>query len=312
MFSTIIVIVLLLASIASFFGFLKQRKDDDRVDDFAKIVLGAIAAVTFVGAVVVLIASTFFTNGVQQAKVKVNFDGTIAGVVTDPGAGFKAPWTKLVEFDLSSQSLTFAGNKEDTPSYSGGKVNGGEITAAVKGGSQSNFDLQLTYNIEAKQVKEIYTDYRSQENFSSQVIVPKVLSAARKIPAQYDAISFRGEKQGEAQEGIIESSNDALAPFGVKFTVGALQNIRYSDDVEKSIQNVQVAQQQQQKAEAELQATEISSQQQIVQAKAKAKANDILTKSLSPQILQQRYIDALGKGSVYVVPEGSTPLVTTK
>lgn len=44
-----------------------------------------------------------------------------------------------------------------------------------------------------------------------------------------------------------------------------------------------------------------------------ADANAILTESLTPEVLQQRYIDALksiGKeGNLVVVPEGSQPIV---
>jgi regulator of protease activity HflC (stomatin/prohibitin superfamily) len=261
----------------------------------------------------ILFGSSFYTNPVNTAKVFVSFDGTVQGVQTEPGAGFKAPWTKAVEFDLASQKLSFAGNGRDTPSYTGGDVNGQQITAAVKGGATSNYDLQLTYNIDADRVKGIYEDYRSQENFSSQVIVPTVISAARKVPAQYDAIPFRGDKQGEAQEKIIESTNKALKPYGVKITVGALQNINYSSDVEKSIKNVLVAQQKQQQAEAELEATKISAQQQVVQAKAEADANREIAASLTPEVLQSKQLDTLkdlGKnGNTFVVPNGSNPLI---
>lgn len=282
----------------------------DKVPSLIAAVIAGIIGLIFI------FISTFYTNDVQQAKVKVNFDGTIAGVVTEPGAGFKAPWSRLVDFDLSSQQLTFAGNKDSKPDYSGGKVNGGEITTAVKGGSQANIDLQLTYNIEPGKVKAIYSDYRSQENFSAQVIVPTVLSAARKVPAQYDAVTFRGDKQGDAQEQIVERANAALDKFGVNITVGALQNIRYSDTVEKSIAAVQEAQQKEQRAQAELRAAKVAAQQKVVQAKAEADANREIAKSLSPEVLQSKQLDVLRdlgeKGNTFVVPNGTNPLLQVK
>lgn len=296
-------IALLVALIAVIGAFVSQ-------DKLPPVVTAIIAGV--IGVIFIFISS-FYVNTAQEAKVKVNFDGTISGVVTEQGSGFKAPWAKLVKFDISSQQLTFAGNKDSKPDYSGGKVNGGEITAAVKGGAQSNFDLQLTYNIEPSKIEAIYKQYRSQENFSAQVIVPTVLSAARKVPAQYDAVTFRGEKQGDAQEEIVERSNAALKPYGVKITVGALQSIRYSDAVEKSITAVQEAQQKQQQAEAELKAAEVSAQQKVVEAKAEADANREISKSLTPEVLQSKQLDVLrdlGKnGNTFVVPNGTNPLL---
>jgi len=272
-----------------------------------------VAVIFIIAAAVVLFIASFYTNQVNQAKVFVSFDGKVQGVKVEPGAGLHAPWTRAVEFDLSSQKLSFAGDGKGTPSYTGGEVNGQQITAAVKGGTQSNYDLQLTYNIDASRVEAIYKDYRSQENFSSQVIVPTVLSAARKVPNQYDAIAFRGDKQGEAQEAIIENTNKALKPFGVKITVGALQNINYPQSVEDSIKAVQVAQQKQEQAEAELKATEVSAQQKVVEAKAEAEANDTLAKSLTPEVLQSKQLDTLAQlgkdGNTFVVPNGTNPLI---
>lgn len=311
--STILVAIFLLVAIAAIvFGFVQRRKTGRNSKRTSLIGFGVGALALIIGGGI-LFGASFYTNPVNTAKVFVSFDGKVQGVQAEPGAGFKAPWTKTVEFDLASQKLSFAGDGKGSPSYTGGEVNGQQITAAVKGGTQSNYDLQLTYNIDASRVESIYRDYRSQENFSSQVIVPTVLSAARKVPNQYDAISFRGDKQGEAQEAIIENTNKALKPFGVKVTVGALQNINYPEDVENSIKAVQVAQQKQEQAEAELKATEVSAQQKVVEAKAEADANREIAKSLTPEVLQSKQLDTLrdlGKnGNTFVVPNGSNPLI---
>lgn len=323
--STIFIGIIALLFIVAFGLFIWKSiqisKGAEKRDEHGDLSGAGLQRIVFLGAAVLLLilggiiafTAMFYTNPVNTAKVFVSFDGTVQGVQTEPGAGFKAPWTKAVEFDLSSQKLTFAGNGKDTPSYTGGEVNGQQITAAVKGGATSNYDLQLTYNIDADRVKGIYEDYRSQENFSSQVIVPTVISTARKVPSEYDAIPFRGNKQGEAQENIIEDTNKALKPYGVKITVGALQNITYSPDVEKSIKNVLVAQQKQQQAEAELKATEISAQQKVVEAKAEADANREIASSLTPEVLQSKQLDTLkdlGKnGNTFVVPNGTNPLI---
>lgn len=317
-----IIVLVIIVLIGLAIGASKRAKANggtrDRNGDLAgaglqRLVFLGAAVLLFIVGLVIAFTSTFYTNQVNTAKVFVSFDGTIQGVKTEPGSGFKAPWERIVEFDLASQKLSFAGDSKGAPSYTGGQVNGQQITAAVKGGVQSNYDLQLTYNIEPSQVESIYATYRSQENFSSQVIVPTVVATARKVPNQYGPIQFRGEKQGEAQERIIENTNDALKRFGVKVTVGALQNINYPEDVERSIKAVQVAQQKEEQAQAELRATEVSSQQKVVEAKAEADANREIAKSLTPEVLQSKQLDTLkdlGKnGNTFVVPNGSNPLI---
>lgn len=277
----------------------------------------------FVAALVTTAMSVFYFQGVGEARVIVNADGTIAGEKLDPGLGVKAPWQNTVDFDLFSQEALFAGNAAGgTPSYSGGEVTGFEITSAVARGAQVNFDLSVIYSLNPDKVTEIYTEFRSQERFTAQVIEKTILTVSRDTPTAYTPIDFRGDKRGEAMDRMLTALNERLGAYGVDVSLVNLQNIRYTTEVEDSIKNVEVAQQREQQAAAELRATEISAQAQIVEAEARAdaviaeaegqaEANRLLTESLTDDILLQRYIDKLGDGTVFIVPEGSTPLVTT-
>lgn len=300
MFAVIIISVLILAAIIAVGIAVKTSSG----------VSGGAAAAFVIGAIVVLFVSTFYTQSVGQAKVIVNFDGTVVGENLEPGSSWKAPWQSFNEWDLFSQEASYVGGGE--VDYNGGIVNGPQITSSVQNGAQVNLDLSVVYSIDATKVTDLYKQYKSQERFTKQVIESAIRSATRDIPSQYSAVDFRGDKRGEAQDGIKSALEDRLGKYGVKIDVVNLQEIRYSEDVEASLKGVEVAEQGAKKAEAELRATTISAQAKVVEAQAQADANRLLTESLSPQILQQSYIDKLGEGTVYVVPEGSTPLVGTK
>lgn len=281
---------------------------------WAALVLGAFALVTLIGA-------SIYTQSVGQAKVIVNWGGAIAGQDTTPGLGFKAPWQHTVSFDLFSQTLTYAGQKDKAPDYTGGKVNGQEVTAYVSGGTSADMDIVITYNLDAQHVTSLYKQFRSQERFTSQIVNPKVLDEIRRVPPAYQPIPFRGEDKAEATDKIRAAIQQALAGYGVDVTQVTIQDVRYPDDVESSIKAVQVAQQKQAENEALQRAATVEAQTKVIQAEgdanavvAKAKgdsaANDLLTKSLTPQVLQQHYIDAINKaGTVVVTGGGTTPLL---
>ena len=161
--------------------------------------------------------STFWANGVGEAKVQVNsVDRQIVGTIEEPGSGFKAPWNDFVDFDLFSQELVFAGTDGGAPSYTGGTVNGQEITVSVggvSGGStQARVDMTFVYSIDGDAVEDIYREYRSQERFTEQVVSRQVLSTARQVPSDYAAIEFRGSKRGEAEanQRTKEVENETL------------------------------------------------------------------------------------------------------
>lgn len=277
--------------------------------------------VTGLIAFVCLAAGSVYTQSVGQASVLINAGGTIAGQNTEPGFSLKAPWQSLSRWDLFSQSVTYAGGQSSSPDYTGGQVSGQSVTTSVLGGAQAEFDLSVVYSLDGNAVEELFREYRSQERFTKQVIEPGILAVVRDVPSPYSPVKFRGEKRGEAQDLMLERLNDRLNQYGVSVTVVNLQNISFTAEVEESIKAVEVAQQEQAKAEANLRATEISAQAQIVEAEAKAKAavaeaegqakaNDIVAKSLTEKVLQQKWIDAIREsGSTIVVPDGSAPLL---
>lgn len=326
MFATIILVLFVLIALGLLvgsFGFSKvpPHEDEWSARTMARVWGGGFLFVTFV------LALTFslYNQSVGAAKVIINSGGTVAGYDDTAGWAVKAPWQGINNWDLFSQDLTYAGNKKDgTPQYTGGEVNGYEVTAAVARGAQVNLDIKITYALDGNRVEGLYREFRSQERFTRQVIEPKVLSSIRDIPPSYDPIEFRGAKREEARQAMQDRMNEVLRDkYGVEVTNVAIQSIRYSDAVEDSIKAVEIAQQKEAEAQANLRATQVSSQAQVVEAEAaadalraqaqgQADANALLAASLSPQVLQQHYIDALNKGTVYVVPDGATPFIGTK
>lgn len=290
--------------------YTKEKVYDNSDDKFARLLWSAIAGAGILAIAITGFFSTFYTQSVGEAKVLINFDGTIAGEDITPGAGFKAPWQGFSDWDLFSQEASYA--NDGTTNYTGGTVTGPQITSSVKNGAAVNMDLSVVYSIEAEDVTPLYKQFRTQERFTKQVIETAIRSATRDIPSKYSAVDFRGDKRGEAQAEIQTALQEKLEKYGVKIDVVNLQEVRYTDDVEQALKNVEVANQAEAEAAAKLRATEISAQAQVVEATAAAEANRLLAASLTPEVLRSKYIEAMKKGTVFVVPEGSDPLIQVK
>lgn len=282
------------------------------------IVTKSLAAwLTTAGLVVVglllLFFATFYQNGVGEAKVVVNsIDKTVVNTIETPGSGFKSPVDDFVEFDLFSQQLTFAGGGDGGPSYTGGSVSGNEITVnvgGVDGGStRANIDLTATYSLDAKEIEKIYSEFRSQERFTEQVVQKQVLSIARQIPANYSAVEFRGTQRGAAEEAIRTKLNERLKEYGVEFTTVTIQDVRYPESVETALTQIEEANQNAQKAEADKRTAEVNAEKalieaqgranaQIEQARGESEANRLLSQSLTPEVVELRRIEALSKAA---------------
>ncbi|MFG6445919.1 SPFH domain-containing protein [Microbacterium sp. P06] len=281
------IILLAVAAASVVWAFLSKSKTPAIFTGIASVVV----------ALVCMFISTFWSNGVGEAKVMVNsVDRTVVGTIEEPGTGFKPAWVDFVDFDLFSQELKYAGG-DTAPSYAGGTVNGREITVSVggvSGGStQANVDMTFVYSVNAEKVEDVYEEFRSQERFTEQIVSKQVLSISRQVPAEYSAIDFRGAKRGEVELGIQAALNDRLEQYGVEFTSVTIQDVRYPDVVETALTAIEQANQKAQEAEAIQRTRQVEAETKKIEAQGEADANRILSESLTPEVVEIRRLEAL-------------------
>lgn len=94
------------------------------------------------------------------------------------------------------------------------------------------------------------------------------------------------------------------------------QDVRYPDEITQKYAEAQAAEVARQQAQNEQETAKVKAETKKIEAQGEADANAVLTQSLTPEVLSQRYIDALkeigASGNLVVVPEGSTPMVSAK
>lgn len=334
MFLFILALILFVIGAAGVIGTIKSGYAWPIIVGIGSVLLG----------LVLLWLATFWTNGPGESKVVVNsIDRSYSqDIITGPQSGFRSPWVDFVEFDNSNQELVYAG-KNTPPEYTGGTVNGKEITVSVGGSAptvqsddgeeivgtrtggstQGNMDATFVYDLDPEAILAIYKQYPypdAQARFTKAIIEKQVLSSARQIPSGYTTVDFRGVDRAEAETAMTELLNARLGSRGIEFSVTTIQDVRYPKSVEAALKDVEVANQQEQTARAQLRATEVSSQAQVVEAKAKAEAaiaeatgkaeaNRLLSASLTPEVLQSLLIQAYDEGTVFVTDGSGTVLI---
>lgn len=318
MFTTILIAVLFVAAIVAFIISRKTFKvtkpstgygreatvTEERIPEFKFIALG----LAIVGAIF-LIFSSIYTQDAGEAKVLRSFSGSLVGQSTTPGLHLKAPWVSAVSFDTRNNVVTYVGSGGDGD-HSGGNASGAQITFQDREGVTGNADIVIRYSINPDAVLDIYRDYQTQENFVSRAIQNDIRSTVRNIPAKYSTIEVFNNRQSIGTE-ILTALEERWSASGIIVEEVSLQEIRYSDEVKARFDEAQASRIAESKAQAEQEVARVTAETKVIEAQGIADSNNILTQSLSPEVLSQRYIDALKAGTVFVVPEGSTPLVTT-
>lgn len=265
-----------------------------------------------VGIVMILIAGGIFisqsvySQSRGEASVLKSFTGEIKGdAVTDTGLHTKAPWDSRITFDTLNQTVTYINSANgDASDNNGDERTGPYITAQDKNGVSFNVSLTVRYSLDAAKVTDIYSKYKDETNFKKTFVEQDVRSIVRKVPNDFSTVEMLN-KQGNLETAIEERLAEVWKGTGVTVNSVALQEVQAPANVRESYAKIAQAQN-------ELEAAQVSAQKNVATAKAQAEANKILnSQPLSDKSLNQKYIDALGKGTTFVVPEGSTPLITT-
>lgn len=278
--------------------------------------LGAAGA----GAVAVVIVglSSSYTQDVGEAVLLRSVTGELAGQTTEPGLHLKAPWVETIVYDTRNNTISYIGTGETN--HSGGSAEGPQITFQDREGVTGNLDIVVRYSIVSAAVTELYKEFRTQEDFVNRVLTNDVRSLSRDIPARYGTLEVFTQRP-EIAAAIREALSSRWQPQGVTVEEVSLQEIRYSDEVKTRFDEAQAARIAVDKTRAEQETARVTAETRIIAAqgeadanrvlsRGEADANRILSESLTDQVLRKRYIDAIGQGStVYVVPEGSSPLV---
>jgi regulator of protease activity HflC (stomatin/prohibitin superfamily) len=269
--------------------------------------VGLLAAIIFAA----VPGNFYYTQDAGTAVVQVDVLGNIIGQTDTTGAHGKAPWVDTVEYNIRNQQIVFAGKDGDQSDNSGGQAAGPQVTVQDKDGVSSNIDVAIRYSIRAGSVTDIYKEFKSEENFKTSFIEQDIRSATRLVPNGFSTIDLITDRAA-VEKKITDTLTARWKSTGVSVDSVSLQEIRPPQSVVESYATAQQAQINVTTEQANLEAAKVKAQQQVVTAQAQSDANKLLAQSLTPEILTQRYLDALGKGTVYVVPEGSTPFIGTK
>lgn len=287
----------------------KDYEDMAGAKRFGRFVAGGLAML----ALVFLALGSIYTQSVGQGVIVTRIGGAVIKADNTPGLGVKAPWDTAHKWDLFTRDISLAGDRE--AKFEDGEINASQIATSVKSGEESGaqvwYDLDATYNIDNADLKALYSEYRDQDRFTRQVVYPAIQKAARSIPSGYTTTEFRGAGSVKAGDEIAAEINKRLAPYGVEITVATVKSVNFTEAVEASLSVVEEKQQQEEAALADAAAKDVTNEQLIDNAKAEAKANREIAASITPELIELRKIEAYKEGTVFVVPDGSTPMINT-
>ena len=296
--------IITIVSLVVLFSFLKVRK---QTEDKRRLPSLAIPAIGLVIGVALMLSQCVYTQDAGDVKVLINFGGSIAGSSTETGIHFKAPWQRVITYDIRNNVISFVGDGEED--YTGGSANGPQVTINDASGTQANIDIQVNYSLDPSKAIELYENYGTQEAFVRAIAAVDARSIPREVSGQFDALTILTNR-GALTDAVEQALREKWEPLGLSIEQISIQEVRYPENVTDAYAAAQQVEVERQQAENQQAVAEAEAETRRIEAEAEANANQILSESLTEEVLTQHYIDAINNSdTVYVVPEGSAPMI---
>ncbi len=226
--------------------------------------------------------------------------GSVEKRIMGEGLNFKVPMAeRVIKVDVRVQPHPFK-----------------EIDAASKEYQMVKLTGMMNFHIDPSYVNDLYQ--RVGLDFANKVIDPAFNDFVKEVVPIYQITEILPKRE-EVRKRAMTKLGDNLARYHIIVDDIYFANIRFSPEYEKAIEAKQVAQQQVETQRQVLFQREIEAQQKVATAKGEAesilvvaqgqaKANEALSRSISPILVQYKSIEKWN-GILPQVSGGGIPLI---
>ena len=169
--------------------------------------------------------------------------------------------------------------------------------------------LDIKYSINVKNAYLIFKNYRTLDRVSNTLIVPTTQRVLELITTRYNVIDILGESRADIYMYLEKELAEEFAVYGIDFFSISITDMDAGEALENAIaeeaiakKNVETAKQNLLKAEteakqksviaqAEQDAAKIEAETKLIKARADKEANELLSQSLTDDILRKAWID---------------------
>lgn len=251
----------------------------------------------------VLVFGSFGTVEAGSRGIKTRFNAVVDTL--EPGLYFKLPFAERVrDMDVRTQTIQYDATENSTNA---------PLAAASRDLQDVSVSTVVNYHIDPTQAAEIFKQYRSTENYNTNVIEPLVRDSIKSAASQYTAeelVTKRADFNDKATALLTQRLEGKL----VVLERVNITNLQFSAAFTQAIESKVTAVQQAEAAKNQLERVKYEAQQTIETAKATAEAQRIQAQSLAAQGGKD-YVDLKaiekwdGKLPVQMIPGSTVPFI---
>lgn len=170
------------------------------------------------------------------------------------------------------------------------KVQKSEVTTNSSSKDLQDVDMSVAvnYRIDEKQAVKLYKSVG--RNYESIVLEPAIEESIKAVTSKYTAeelITNRSEVSANCMDELFKK----VEKYGLIINDFNITDFNFSEEFDKAIEEKQVAEQKVLTAKKELEKEKIEAEKKIVAAEAEKKANELKERSLTDNIIKEKFIE---------------------
>ncbi|HLW32299.1 MAG TPA: prohibitin family protein [Aequorivita sp.] len=230
-----------------------------------------------VGIIILIIIIAKSSITISSGHVGVLYKTFGNGVVTDEpplGEGFHliAPWNRVFVYEARQQELS------------------DKMQVLSSNGLEIKLDASAWYQPVYKDVGKLHQE--KGENYLERVIMPAIRSAARSVVGRYTPEQLYSSKRDAIQDEIFEETKKILDKQFIQLNEVLVRDVTLPPTIKEAIERKLRQEQESLEYEFRLEKATKEAERQRIDAEGKARANSILSASLTDKILQEKGIQA--------------------
>ena len=271
----------------------------------SKGTIGTIGGIALVVIVIIAILMGILCTEIVPAgyvAVQYSMNGGVKDEVLTQGWHMVSPTIKTSRYTIGlEQSYLTAGKNGDSKEDE-------RFSASSSEGKDMQIDLTFTYQFKPENVVGVFNRFKGQsgQDVRDSFIKPNIVSWTKEVLARYKVSDILGTRRAEVNGALTEYLAGKFDQYGITISNATLINIEVDEETSKAI-NAKIAAQQnaetqainnktnvdKAKADADVKITQAQAEAdaRMIRAEAESKANEMIQKSLTSEVLQQEYID---------------------
>lgn len=220
--------------------------------------------------------------------VVYSMNGGVQDEILTQGWHLVAPTKKVKEFTIANEQLVLSKDKRD------GSEKNESFKVSTSDDASIAISFQMSYRFIQEDVVQTYKNFRGLDG--SDIVEGRIKTVLKskvsEITTNYSMMNIYSGNRSEINNKLTDYLNKEFSKkYGIEVLDASIIDVHPDKDLKKAIDNRVKALQKKQQAKAEQDTARVEAETKIIKAEAEAKANKIISDSLSEKNLNQQWIE---------------------